>query len=567
MAKYVIGLDFGTESVRALLVETSGGAIKAMSVKPYPDGVIDNTLPGGKTPLPPDFALQNPVDWLSSMAAAARAVLAEGQAEPEDVIGIGVDFTSCTVLPVKSDGTPLCEIGPLRDNPHSWPKLWKHHAAWKQAEEINAAASARKEPWLPRYGGAIYSEWAMPKSLQIAEEAPDIYRAADCILEGADWIVWQLTGRLVRNSCGAGYKAQWHKREGFPSTQYLKSLNPLLGDLYTDKFAGVVSPPGTPAGGLMPQWATRLGLKPGTPVATGIIDAHGAALGGGVTGPGILFMIMGTSTCHMLMSEREVLVKGISGVVEDGIMPGLFGYEAGQASVGDIFAWFVENAVPASYHEEAKKQHRSPHDVLSDKASRLHPGQSGLIALDWWNGNRCTLSDADLSGLMVGYTLSTSPEEVYRALIEATAFGTRAIIDAFTSQGVPVNRVMAGGGLTKNKCLMQIYADILGYKIAVSGAEYASALGAAVLGAVAAGKKSGGYDSLPEAVKHMVPLPSWTYHPVADHVEVYDILYSEYLCLYEYFGTKNRTMKVLRRLRKGEIEAARQESGSQGGNL
>jgi L-ribulokinase len=567
MAKYVIGLDFGTESVRALLVDTAGGRVKGMSVKAYPDGVIDITLPGGNTALPPDFALQNPVDWRNCLETAVRDVLAHSKVDSQDIVGVGVDFTSCTILPVKSDGTPLCEILTLRDKPHSWPKLWKHHAAWKQAEKINAAASARGEPWLSRHGGAIYPEWTMPKSLQIAEEAPDIYRAADFILEGADWIVWQLTGRLVRNSCGAGYKAQWHKKEGFPTAQFLQSLDPLLGDLYTHKFAGIISPPGAFAGGLTPEWARRLGLKPGTAVATGIIDAHGAVPGGGVTGPGTIFLIMGTSTCHMLMSRQEVQVKGISGVVEDGILPGLFGYEAGQASVGDIFAWFIEKAVPAPYHEAAKKQGRSLHDLLADKASALSPGQNGLIALDWWNGNRCTLSDADLSGLVLGYTLSTSPEEVYRALIEATAYGTRAIIEAFTSQGVPINQVMAGGGLTKNTCLMQIYTDILGREIAVSGTEYASALGAAMLGAAAAGEKSGGFDSLSEAVKHMAPSPAHIYRPVPHHVEVYNILYREYLRLYEYFGKENKTMKLLRRLRKIETEAARPEAGLQGGSL
>lgn len=562
MAKFVIGLDFGTESVRALLVDASSGAINSMSVKAYPNGVIDSVLPGGNTPLPPDFALQDPADWLDSMEIVVRAVIADSQVEPAQIIGIGVDFTSCTILPTKADGTPLCEIPSLRNNPHSWPKLWKHHAAWKQAEKINALAVARKEPWLPRYGGAIYSEWAMPKALQITEEAPEIYRAADRLSEGADWIVWQLTGNLVRNSCGSGYKALWHKREGFPSVNYLSKLNPLFIDLYTAKFAGTVRPPGTLAGRLTLRWAQRLGLEEGTPIATGIIDAHGAALGGGLTGPGILFLIMGTSTCHMLMAEKEVQVKGISGVVEDGIMPGLFGYEAGQASVGDIFAWFVENAVPQSYREEASKQRRSLHDLLSDKAGEIYPGRTGLIALDWWNGNRCTLGDADLSGMIVGYTLSTSPEQVYRALIEATAFGTRAIIDAFTEQGLPVNVIMAGGGLTKNNCLMQIYADILGYEIAVSGTEHASALGAAMLGAVAAGKKSGGYDSIREAVTAMAPPPAHTYRPLPDHVKVYNIIYQQYLRLYEYFGKENRVMKVMRRLRKGEIEAARNEARS-----
>jgi L-ribulokinase len=566
MARYVIGLDFGTESVRALLVNAAGGAIKAMAVKAYAGGVIDKALPGSSVPLPTDFALQNPADWLACLEDAIHDVLTQSRVPTDDVIGLGVDFTSCTILPAKANGTPLCQYKLFRNNPHSWPKLWKHHAAWKQAEEINAAAAARRELWLPRCGGAVYSEWAMPKALQIVEEAPDVYRAAERICEGADWITWQLTGRLVRNACSAGYKAQWNKREGFPSPEFLKALNPGLGDLFTGKFAGEVVPPGSLAGRLTAGWARRLGLKAGTPVATGIIDAHGAVLGGGITGPGILFMTMGTSTCHMLMSGKEVCVEGISGVVEDGIMPGFFGYEAGQASVGDIFGWFVDSAVPPAYLDEARNRGCSVHDLLSEKAAEIGPGRSGLLALDWWNGNRCTLGDADLSGLVLGYTVATRPEEVYRALIEATAFGARVIKEAFTGQGVSIDHVMAGGGLTRNNCLMQIYADILGCDIAVSSTEHASAMGAAMLGAVAAGEEQGGYGSLPEAVAKMAPPPARVFHPVHEHVEVYDTLYGEYRRLYDYFGKRSRAMKVLRRLRRGQLDEARNEAKLHGGH-
>jgi L-ribulokinase len=455
------------------------------------------------------------------------------------------------VLPTTEDGTPLCLLDEYRDNPHAWVKLWKHHGAQPQADRINELAAALGEPWLPRYGGKISSEWLMPKALQILEEAPEIYAATHFIVEGSDWVVWQLTGKLSRNACAAGYKANWHKVDGYPSSDFLKQLHPGLADLYAKKVAGPVLAPGAKAGGLTGAWAARLGLNEGMPVAAPIIDAHAATIGGGVAGPGVMFMIMGTSTCHMLMAEEEKLVEGIAGVVEDGIAPGFFGYEAGQSAVGDIFAWFVENSVPSPYQHQADAQNRSIHDVLAEKAAGLRPGESGLLALDWWNGNRSTLMDADLSGLILGFSLTSKPEEIYRALIEGTAFGTRAIIEAFTHQGLPVQSMVTGGGLTKNPLLMQIYADVTNRELAVAGSEQVSALGAAMLGAVAAGSEGGGHDSVLEAAKHMAPPPVKVYRPQPEHRSAYDILYTEYRKLYDYFGRgENRVMKVLKRMRK-----------------
>jgi L-ribulokinase len=361
---------------------------------------------------------------------------------------------------------------------------------------------------------------------------------------------------LARNACAAGYKGTWHKVEGYLPAAFLAALHPKLARLYDDKIAGPVVAPGTRVGGLVPAWAARLGLAPGTPVAAGIIDAHAAAPGGGVTQPGVMFMIMGTSTCHMLMATQEVPVEGIAGVVEDGIVPGLFGYEAGQAGAGDIFAWFVEQAVPPSYHEEAAQRRVSLHEVLAERAAAQRPGQHGLLALDWWNGNRSVLVDAELSGLLIGATLATKPEDIYRALIEATAFGTRLIIEAFTDQGLAVNRIVAGGGLAKNPMLMQIYADITGRELAVAGSAQPSALGAAMLAAVAAGPEGGGYATLADAAAHMAPPPARVYRPVAEHRPVYDMLYGEYRRLHDTFGRgENNVMKVLRRLRREQMAA------------
>jgi len=450
VSKYALGLDFGTESARAVLVDVVSGNFAATVVEAYPDGVIDDALPGSDKALPPDWALQNPSDWLTTMDKTVTGVMKASGAAPSDVIGIGLDFTACTILPAAADGTPLHTLEVYRDRPHAWAKLWKHHAAQPHADRVNALAEGRGEKWPARYGGKISSEWLIPKALQMLEEAPDIYAAAEVIVEGSDWVAWQLTGKLLRNACAAGYKGTWHKNDGYLPPDFLTALNPGLANLYRDKVAEPVVAPGTRVGGLSAAWAKRLDLIAGMPVAAAIIDAHAAAPGGGVTGAGTMFMIMGTSTCHMLMSEEEKLVEGIAGVVEDGIVPGLFGYEAGQAGVGDIFAWFVENGVPPAYHREAAGQGVSLHDLLAEKASALRPGQSGLLALDWWNGNRSTLVDAELSGLLIGATLATKAEEIYRALIEATAFGTRIIIETFTEQGVAVDSITAGGGLTKN---------------------------------------------------------------------------------------------------------------------
>jgi len=551
MNAYSIGLDFGTESVRALLVDVTRGEAVATAVRAYPDGVIDVQLPGTGERLPPDWALQNPSDWLEGLEHTVKAVLAEPGVDPSAVVGLGVDFTSCTVLPTTADAVPLCELERFRGEPHAWAKLWKHHGAEPEAARVTAVAAARGESWLPRYGGRISSEWLLPKALEIAEHAPHVYSAAARIVEGADWIVWRLTGVLARNACAAGYKGTWHKQDGYPGAEFLGALKRGFEDLYDVKVAGPVVPPGTKVGSLTGEWAARLGLSDRTAVAAPIIDAHAAVLGGGVAGPGTFVMMMGTSTCHLVMADRERPVEGMAGVVEDGIVPGYYAYESGQAAVGDLFAWFAHHAVPPSYHEEARAQGTSMQALLTSRAQSFGPGSSGLLALDWWNGNRSTLGRSDLCGLLVGLTLNTRAEEIFHALVEGTAFGTRAIVESFTDQGLPVSSIVAGGGLTRNGMLMQIYADVTGRNIAVAGAAQASASGAAMLGAVAAGASAGGYASLAEAVARMAPAPATTYQPVPERRRQYDALYGEYRRLYDHFGRGgNEVMTVLRRLRR-----------------
>ncbi len=487
----------------------------------------------------------------------SRQCLKSSGVSSADVIGVGIDFTACTMLPVKADGTPLCNLPQYHNHPHAWVKLWKHHAAQPEANKINATARKLDQKWLDRYGGKISSEWFFSKTLQILDEAPEIYQAADRLLEAADWVIWQLTGVETRDSCTAGYKALWSKREGFPDDAYFKALDPRLEHVIDQKLTRRIIPIGQRAGGLTPQAAGWTGLKAGTAVAIANVDAHVAVPAATVTEVGRMVMIMGTSICHMVLGDQERLVPGICGYVEDGIIPGLFGYEAGQSCVGDHFAWFVENCVPGAYEREAEKRGISIHQLLEEKADRLQPGESGLLALDWWNGNRSVLVDVDLTGLLLGATLATKPEEIYRALIEATAYGTRVIVEAFENNGVPVKELVACGGLPeKNRLLMQIYADVTGREMKVTASKQTPALGSAMFGAVAAGKAAGGYDSIFDAAGYMSHLKDEVYKPIPAHTKVYDRLFAEYLQLHDYFGRgANDVMKRLKKIKAETIQS------------
>jgi len=546
--KYTIGLDFGTESGRAVLVDISNGSVIATHVTPYPDGVIDEKIPQLNIMLDSDFALQNPTDYMKVLEESIPAVIKQAKVDPAKIIGIGIDFTACTILPVDEAFEPLCYKEKYRRNPHSWVKLWKHHAAQDEANRINELALKQGAEWLHRYGGKISSEWMLPKVWQVLDEAPEIYEEAAYFLEASDWLTAKLTGRLVRNSCAAGYKGIWNKKNGYLPKEFLKKLDPRLENLYETKLKGEVISTGNKVGELSEAMAGRLGLSPRIAVAAGIIDAHAGVVGVGVTEPGKMVVVMGTSSCHMLLSDQEIFVEGISGVVEDGIIPGLFAYEAGQAAVGDIFAAFVENQVPTNILEEAQQNGIEVHELLEKKASDLKPGENGLLALDWHNGNRTPLVDADLSGVLIGLTLQTKPEEIYRALIEATAFGTKSIIDTFQSKGIEVSELYACGGLPqRNKLLMQIYADVTNMEIRISDSVITPAIGAAVYGAVAAGSIKGGYDSLIEASKKMTKLKEEIYKPNPENVDIYEELYQEYVRLMNYFGRGgNDVMKRLK---------------------
>jgi L-ribulokinase len=556
--KYAIGVDFGTESGRALLVDVATGEEIASAVHAYANGVIDEQLPGTSIRLEPDWALQDPNDYLEVFKNAIPAVLRAGGIDPADVVGIGIDFTACTMLPTKADGTPLCFLDEWRNHPHAWVKLWKHHAAQPEANKLNEIARELGYDFLDRYGGKISSEWFFPKAWQILDEAPEVYAAADRLIEAADWVVWQLTGVETRNECTAGYKAMWSKRDGFPPNSFFKALDPRLENIVDEKMSRTLHPLGAKAGGISAKAAEWTGLLPGTPVAVANVDAHVAVPASTVTEPGRMVIIMGTSNCHMVNGVEERLVPGICGFVQDGIIPGFPGFEAGQSCVGDGFAWFVENCVPGAYERAAAERGISIHQLLEEKASALKPGASGLLALDWWNGNRSVLVDADLSGVLLGVTLATKPEEIYRALIEATAYGTRMIIDTFESNGVAISEIVATGGLPeRNHMLMQIYADVTGRPIKRAASSQGGALGSAMHGAVAAGSAGGGYDSIVEAAKHMAHLHEQSYTPIAEHQAVYDKLYAEYRTLHDYFGRgANDVMKRLKHLRESILAQA-----------
>ncbi len=554
MAKYAIGLDYGTLSGRALVVNVETGEELGCSVLDYPHAVMDEALPCGKK-LGQDWALQHPQDYLDVLSKTIPEAIKNSGISADDVIGVGIDFTACTLMPTTKDGYPLCFMDKYESEPHAYVKLWKHHAAQSYATKLNDKAIEMNEEWLNNYGGKISSEWAIPKAWQVLEEAPEVYAEADRFIEAADWVVWQLTGNETRNSCCAGYKAMWNKNTGYPSNEFFKSLDPRLENIIDEKFGRDVLASGKCAGYITEEAAKLTGLKVGTAVAAGIIDAHIFVPAVGISKPNEMLAIMGTSTCHMMMSEKEVKVKGICGVVADGIMPGLYGYEAGQSCVGDHFGWFIDNCLPESYYREAEEKGINIHKLLREKCQDMKPGASGLVALDWWNGNRSILVDVDLTGMILGMTLRTKPEEIYRALIEATAYGTRMIIENYREQGVPVDAFYAAGGISqKDPMTMQIYADIIKMPIKIAGSDQGGALGSAIFGAVAAGSEAGGYDDAFKAASVMGKVKDVVYEPIAENSAVYDKLYAEYKILHDYFGQGgNDVMKRLKDIKAQQM--------------
>ncbi len=540
-----VGVDFGTLSGRAVVVRVSDGAELASAAHAYRHGVIADRLPGSDAALEPETALQSPEDYREVLRVAVPEALRAAGVSPEQVVGIGTDFTACTVLPVTADGTPLCELPGLAERPHAWPKLWRHHAAQPEADEINALAAERGEKWLARYGGKISSEWEFAKALQVLRDDPEVYARTERWIEAADWIVWQLCGRETRNVATAGYKGIYQDGE-WPSEDFLAALDPGFSGFVRDKLAHPLSQLGERAGGLTAEAAAWTGLPEGLPVAVGNIDAHVTAATAQTTGPGRMLAIMGTSTCHVMNSDVLAEVPGMCGLALGGITPGAWGYEAGQSGVGDIFGWFAENYAPPAYHDEARKKGVSLHDVLTARAADAPVGGHGLVALDWHSGNRSVLVDHDLSGVLVGMTLATRPEEVYRALIEATAFGTRTIIETFAASGVPVHDLTIGGGMVRNPFVLQVYADVLDRPLRIVASEHGCAVGSAIHAAVAAGA----HPDIHAASAAMGRVREETVTPDPARTAAYDELYALYRELHDHFGRGgSRSLHRLRALR------------------
>lgn len=543
--KYVIGVDYGTLSGRALVVRASDGKEMGSAVFEYPNAVMDRVLNASGAALGPDWALQDPQDYVDVLKNAVPEALKLSGINASDVVGIATDFTACTMVPVFEDGTPFSDKNEFRNNPHAYVKLWKHHAAQPHADRINELARQRGEKWLPRYGGQISSEWELAKGLQLLEEAPEIYNSMYKWVEAADWIIWQLCGKYVRNACTAGYKGNLQDNE-YPSKEYFKALNPAFEN-FEEKISHTIGQLGEVAGTLTAQAAKWTGLNEGIAVAVGNVDAHVTAPAAKATKPGQMVAIMGTSTCHVMNHDAITEVPGMCGVVDGGIVSGLYGYEAGQSGVGDIFAWYVNNQVPQKYFDEAKSAGKSVHQHLTDLAAKQPIGGHGLVALDWHSGNRSVLVDHELSGVLIGATLTTSAEEIYRALLESTAFGTRMIVDTFAKAGVPVKEFIVAGGLLKNSFLMQMYSDVTRLPISTIDTDQGPALGSAIHAAVAAGL----YKNVNDAAEAMGKVNKHVYLPDEERAKQYDKLYVEYAELHDYFGRgANNVMKRLKKLKR-----------------
>lgn len=550
MAKYSIGLDYGTLSVRALLVDITTGEEVGVSVFEYPHGVMETKLSTGEK-LPTNFALQHPQDYIDGLIFTIQDVMEKSQIKPEEVVGIGIDFTAATVMPAKADGTPLCMCKEFEHEPHAYVKLWKHHGAEKEARYIDKVIEERGENWISLYGGKVSSEWMVPKVLETLNNAPEVYKYADRYMEAMDWVTWMLTGEETRSVNGLGYKAFYNHKTGFPSKGFFRAIDERMENFVEDKLNAPIKKIGETAGYLTESMANTLGLCPNTPVGVPMIDAHCGVLGGGVTKSGEMMIVVGTSFCHHVMSEKEADVYGVCGMVKDGILPGRFAYEAGQSGGGDIYAWFTKNCIPEKYELEAREKGMGIHQLLCDKLKDYKTGQSGLVALDWFNGVRSPLADYNLNGLLLGMNLQTKPEEIYMALIEATGFGTRLIVEEFEKADVAIDSIVLSGGIPlKNPMLVQVYADILKREISVCQTAQAGAMGAAMLGIAAASSQVTGYSNLIEIIENIGKSGDKVYYPNEENIAAYDKLYEEYKTLLEYFGKgSNDVMKRLNKMR------------------
>lgn len=560
--KYTIGVDFGTLSARAVLVNTENGKVIADSMFNYPHGVIDTCLPGSDTPLPHDFALQHPTDYLTAFGKTVSAVISESGIDPHDIIGVCVDFTSCTLLPIKADGTPLCLLDEFKNEPHAYVKLWKHHSPQPYADRMNELAAKYIPDRLRSLGGCISCEWVFPKVMETLDKAPKVYDSADYFIEGGDFISLMLTGKQTRSYVFAAYKALYSPDGGYPPREMLAELDPRLADFPDTKLNAPIIRSGEKAGYVDAEAKKRFGLSEndpflceGTAVACPVIDAHASAPALNMCHSGDMFAIFGTSSNYMLIHKDYKQIPGICGVVKGGLFGGLNDYESGLCCFGDHFAWCAENICSEQYIKEAEERGMSKLGLLSEKAEALAPGECGIIALNWWNGNRNPLIDSSLSGMFLGMTLRSRPEDLFRALVEANAFGTRLIIENFEEHGVKAERLAVAGGIAlKSPFIMQLVSDVLGKELNVTSYMHSAALACAIYSAVAAGAEAGGYDSMDDATAVMSAPVAKVYKPDPVAHETYNRLYTEYKELVNYFGRGGNG--VMKRLREISADAA-----------
>lgn len=537
---FTLGLDYGTNSVRALIVETATGREVASAITVYPHGKQGIVL----DPQDPNLARQHPADYLDGLEASVKQALKLAAKDktfsPQQIIGIGVDTTGSTPIPVDKKGVPLAMTKKFANTPAAMAWLWKDHTGHAEAEEITAAAAKLRPQYLTKCGGRYSSEWFWSKILHCARTAPEVFEAAYTWVECADWVPAVLSGtdapdQIKRGICAAGHKAMFNPAwKGYPDAEFLSTLDPRLARV-RKTLPDVCHDVADTAGGLTRAWAKKLGLKAGIPVAVGAFDAHLGAVGSGIA-PGVLVKIIGTSTCDILVAPMDKAlpdIPGLCGIVPESVLPGAYGLEAGQSAVGDIFNWFVNVIEPGG-------PKKGSHAALEKEAAKLRPGESGLLALDWHNGNRTILVDQRLTGLILGLTLHSTPAEIHRALFEATAYGARMIIERFEEYGVKVERVVNCGGIAaKSPLVMQIYADVLGRPMQISRSSQTCALGAAMAGAVVAGSQAGGHDTFEAAAAAMTGVKPLVFQPIPENRAVYERLFQLYRSLHDAFGIRH----------------------------
>ena len=542
MEKFVLGVDYGTLSARAVLCSTHNGRVIAQAEQTYPHAVMDKCLPDG-TPLPFGFQLQHPADYVYALEMSVTRALQQSGIDPAQVVGMALDFTGSTVIPLDKNGVPLCEREDMRSRPHAYVKLWKHRTAQKEADLLTALCQKYQPDMLNEYGGRVGSEALFPKVLQVIEEDPGVFALTDQFVEGGDYMLRVLTGESVRCTSMAALKAFYRKGKGYPD--FLKEAHPAFDHPENTFLRGRMCDPSEIAGYLTPEMACKLGLPAGIPVAGGHYDAHAAMYAVNVRGEGDAMMTLGTSSGLIFCDRRKSFVQGAVTTVWEADLPGTYGYASGQAAFGDMLGWYVNRAVPPQVTQDAQKAGLDVHAFLSREAEKLRPGESGLVALDWWNGARSCLMDGELSGLMLGMTLQTTPAHIYRALLESLAFGMRRMLDSYRDAGFDIRLLCACGGISlKNPFFMQMLSDVTHLPIRTSKPAPAAAVGACMLAATAAGE----YKTLWDAMEHMNCLDEGMYHPNADNARLYDRLYAEYLVLHDAFGLENNVMKRLRKL-------------------